>query len=389
MVDKNYNERINHVFEWFNGKPTRITGNISYIKKCTGELNDEIIKLAKNKFKTKTEPVVADEDLTMFLTFIKKNKITSIEDLSNRFELTVAQVKENIGILNNSGYDILIDSGQKVYIDGIKSGGVKKVDLTKNSPSDLTEITYRFGYITDEHLGSKYERLDVVRAAYEEFSRQGIDTVYNTGNWIDGVINFNKNDIHVHSMESQIDYFIQNYPQVEGINMYYIAGEDHEGWFTRREGINIGKYLELKAFEAGRTDLHHLGFMEADVHLESSNGKCVLRLIHPGGGSSYAVSYKPQKIVESYTSGEKPNILLVGHYHKAGYFYNRGVHVVLGGCAVDQTPFMRKNNLAAHVGFWIIEVSLDKNGAVTRFNPVFHPFYDKDYYDEETWKYIF
>jgi hypothetical protein len=50
---------------------------------------------------------------------------------------------------------------------------------------------------------------------------------------------------------------------------------------------------------------------------------------------------------------------------------------------------MRKNNLAAHVGFWIIEVSLDKNGAVTRFNPVFHPFYDKDYYDEETWKYIF
>jgi hypothetical protein len=120
--------------------------------------------------------------------------------------------------------------------------------------------------------------------------------------------------------------------------------------------------------------------MEADVILKASQGETILRVLHPGGGSAYAISYTSQKIVESYSSGEKPHILLDGHYHKAGYNYIRGVHVVQTGCTQDQTPFMRKKRLAAHLGGWIIEFSVDDQGAITRFKQEFIPFYDNGYY---------
>lgn len=51
MVKKNYQDRVNHVYMWFSGKPSRITGNTTYIKRCTGEDNEEIIKLAKELFR--------------------------------------------------------------------------------------------------------------------------------------------------------------------------------------------------------------------------------------------------------------------------------------------------------------------------------------------------
>jgi len=391
MVNKR-EQKIDKIVKFLKQNPSYVGVGASILMPRVNEYDSSLIKEAKLRFRNSLKTVTKEEEVKdnttdLILKFIKKTKNTSIENISNEFDISVKVVRESLDNLKHKGYAIN-EFSNNIEIGSIASGGSHDVDISKISPSDRTKVTYEFGYITDEHLGSKYQRLDVVNAAFEHFKNKGIKQVYNTGNWIDGVIHFNKNDIFLHNMESQVDYMVKNYPSIEGIDFYFISGEDHEGWFTRREGINVGNYLQMKAREAGREDFHHLGFMEADVILKAPNGECRMRLIHPGGGSSYAVSYKPQKIVESYTSGEKPNILLVGHYHKAGYFYNRGVHIVLGGTACDQTPFMRKNNIAAHVGFWTIKVSLDLNGAVTEFQPTFHPFYDKDYYnDDDTWKF--
>jgi hypothetical protein len=244
---------------------------------------------------------------------------------------------------------------------------------------------YRFGVTGDNHLCSRYERLDVLNALYDLFEGEGITRVFNTGNWIDGEARFNKHDLKVHGLDNQLNYWIDNYPQRPGVVTEYITGDDHEGWYTQREGINVGKYAERKARDAGREDLVFLGHMEADIILPAPNGQTVVRVLHPGGGSAYAISYTSQKIVESYTGAEKPNILLDGHYHKAGYNYIRGVHVVQTACTQDQTPFMRKKRLAAHLGGWIIEFSVDEQGAITRFKKEFIPFYDKGYY--EKWGY--
>lgn len=319
--------------------------------------------------------------------YLKKDNFHSIVEISDEFDVGVSKVKSAISDLVNEGFNLKIESdkvSKTSLIEPSKHTRLINVD-------HMTEGVYKFGATGDNHYGSRYAREEITEALYDEFERQGVKIVYNTGNWIDGEARFNKHDLKVHGLDNQINYFLKNYPKRKGIKTYFVTGDDHEGWYTQREGVNVGKYMIYKSQDADsefkRDDLVFLGHMEADVVLESKNGgKTTLRVLHPGGGSSYATSYSVQKIVESYQGGEKPDILLAGHYHKAEYTYVRGVHVVQTGTTCDQTPFMRKKKLAAHIGGWVIEFGVDKNGAVTWFKQQFIPFYDKKYY-VKNWEY--
>lgn len=239
----------------------------------------------------------------------------------------------------------------------------------------------RFGFVSDTHLGSKHYRPDVLKALYDWYAAEGVKHVFHGGNWIEGEARFNFHDVAVHGMESQLRMMIDEYPQREGITTHFVGGDDHEGWYQQREGLNIGQTLQDKARGAGRKDLHYLGYVEADVELAASKGSAVLRVMHGGGGSSYAVSYRPQKIVESWTGGEKPQVLLLGHYHKLSYNLTRNVHVVQGGCTADQSIFMRKKSIEAHVGGVMVRLRQDSSGAITDFVPHFRAFFDRGYYE--------
>ena len=311
----------------------------------------------------------------------KKRDVYTFEELSDQLDTGIGKIKEAIKEMSELGHNFSAENG---YV--LLSNIIPKAEATTLSIEKMSSGFYKFGTLGDNHMCSRYERNDVLNALYDLYEQEGITTVYNTGNYIDGEARFNKHDLHTHGMDNQINYFIENYPQRKGITTYFIAGDDHEGWYTQREGIDIGKYTEFKAVQAGRNDLVYLGYMEADVVLEAPNGQTTIRVLHPGGGSSYAVSYTVQKIIESYQGGEKPDVLLVGHYHKADYIFCRGVHCVQTGTTEDQSPFMRKKKLAAHLGGWILEMATDDNGAVTRFKQEFMPFYDNAYYKKWAYK---
>lgn len=364
---------------------------IAYVKRMISEarksgelpayIEDKKLHGAKSRHfrEAGTTPVKNDLPDRLRALLSKKGSYT-VSQLSDLFDCGVSSIRAALKELAEKGMNLVVKDDAVSVSAIIPKAEPRRLDVVKMSTG-----FHRFGAIGDNHLGSKYERLDVLNALYDLYEREGITVVYNTGNYIDGEARFNTHDIHTHGMDRQIDYFIENYPRRKGITTYFISGDDHEGWYTQREGIDIGKYTERKAREAGRTDLVYLGHMEADVHLPAANGHTTIRVLHPGGGSSYAVSYSVQKIIESYQGGEKPHVLLIGHYHKADYIYNRGVHAVQTGCTQDQSPFMRKKKLAAHLGGWIIEMANDENGAVTRFKTEFMPFYDNAYY--EKWGY--
>lgn len=242
------------------------------------------------------------------------------------------------------------------------------------------EIEYPIGFVTDNHIGSKYERMDVLNALYDRFQSYGIETVYNAGNIIDGECRFNKYDIYVHGIEDQVANLLGKYPQRDGIKTLFITGDDHEGWYTQREHIDVGKKIESDARNMGRKDLIHLGYMERDIEYKQSGGSSIIRVIHPGGGTAYALSYSVQKIAESYQGGEKPQIVLVGHFHKFDYSYPREIHFVQGGTTCDQTPFMRKKKIQAMVGGVVLWVKQSVTGIFTSVKIEWIPFYDKRFY---------
>jgi len=243
--------------------------------------------------------------------------------------------------------------------------------------------TIKFGVIADLHFASVKARLDVVEMAYDEFKRQKIKTVYIVGNLIDGYRELiNGGEVYLRGVTDQCVYVADHLPQRAGIVSKFITGDCHEGWYIKPTGLNVGHHLEDEVRRHGRTDIQYIGHVEADVHLANGTGESIMRLFHPGGGSSYAQSYKPQKIVESFQGGEKPHILLIGHYHKLGVFYPRNVWCLMAGCCQDQTRWMRGKPIEAHLGYSIVTVGLDKRGGVSSFKAEQCPVYDKDYHVE-------
>lgn len=244
--------------------------------------------------------------------------------------------------------------------------------------------TYLFGACGDSHLGSRYERLDVLNELYDEFAAVGVDRVFHTGNWVDGECRFNLHDLHTHGMQQQIEYLVEKYPVRDGITTYAVWGDDHEGWWAKREGVDVGRMAEHSFRDAGRTDWVNLGFMESYVPaIHSQTGvEAQILVAHPGGGSAYALSYSIQKILESLSGGEKPAIGLWGHYHKLWSGNIRNVWSAQTGTTCDQTPFMRKKRLEAHVGGMIIRAHQDsRTGAITRFVVDTMRWFNRGYYN--------
>lgn len=302
-------------------------------------------------------------------------KPTTVKALGTKLYVHHSDVEHALDDLEQSGY-IVVRTGSRVALGSIVPGSARRI-IRKNH---FIDKPIKFGVVADTHLCSKSQRLDVLNAAYDEFAAQGIDTVLCPGNYVDGECRYNHYELYAHGIADQCQYCIDHWPKRDGIKTLYVDGDDHEGWFQQKEGIEFGRYLMLEAQQQGRNDLVYLGYMEADIELKTPEGSAIIKVMHPGGGSAYAYSYTVQKLAESFQGGEKPAVAIVGHYHKFDYSFPRAVHMLQPGCCQDQTRFMRKRKIAAHVGFCIVELQQDVVGSVTRFSPTFYPFWDRGYY---------
>lgn len=304
-----------------------------------------------------------------------KKKPLTLGELSTKFDRGVKQIEEAIATLRAKGVQVELKAESAQLVRDVPMGGVFHIDR-----SVFHGTEFRFGFLTDTHNASRYQRLDALNAMYDLYAEEGITEVFHGGNLLDGECRFNKFDLLAHGIEGQCDYAAKHYPQRKGISTRFIAGDDHEGWWVQREGVNIGQVMQDRFEAAGRKDMKYLGYLEADIMLQATKGKTWIRLMHGGGGSAYALSYTAQKIVESFQGGDKPAVLLLGHYHKMDFCLPREVFCVQGGCFQDQTPFMRKNKIQAHVGGWICRLIQAPDGHVSRFAAEFVRFYDREFY---------
>jgi biotin operon repressor len=305
----------------------------------------------------------------------------TLDELSSKLEMTRGQVLDAIDMMRDAGANIH-EFGGRYEITATPAPQTKRGAIPEYVSRE--DNTFVFGATSDNHIGSKYARTDVLNGLYDHFARIGVDRVFNAGNWIDGEASFNKHDLVVHGMDEQLHALAREYPRRPGIVTYAVAGDDHEGWYCQREGVDIGRHAQNIMRQSGRDDWVDLGFMEAYVRLVNANSglSTMLHVIHPGGGTAYAISYTVQKIAESYEGGEKPACALVGHYHKMGYNLVRNVHMLQTGTTQDQTPFMRKKKIPAHVGGLACRLTQDPaTGAITACAVEFFNYFVQSYYN--------
>lgn len=226
----------------------------------------------------------------------------------------------------------------------------------------------KFAIMGDTQIGSKYTQLTHLHKFYDICAKEGIKDVYHTGDITDGLKMRvgHEYELYEVSADEMRDDVVKNYPKRDGITTHFITG-NHDASIYKHVGYDIGA-----AIARDRSDMNYLGRDCAVVNLTPN---CTLELRHPWDGTAYALSYKPQKMIEAMESDSKPNILAIGHYHKAEYLFYRNVHCFQTGCFQGQTPFTRGKGISVHIGGWLVTIHVDENGYIQRITPEFIPFY--------------
>lgn len=228
--------------------------------------------------------------------------------------------------------------------------------------------TLRFAIMGDTQIGSKYTQLTHLHGFYDICEAEGITDVYHTGDITDGLKMRvgHEYELYEISADEMCQDVIRNYPKKDGITTHFITG-NHDASIYKQVGYDIGQ-----AIANSRSDMKYLGRDCAVVNLTPN---CTLELRHPWDGTAYALSYKMQKMIEAMESDSKPNILAVGHYHKAEYLFYRNVHALQTACFQGQTPFTRGKGISVHMGGWIVTIRVSDDGTIQGFSPEFVPYY--------------
>lgn len=306
----------------------------------------------------------------------KINKIYKFIKNGTRFEDFVSQM----GISMNEAYGLIETMklyGKPIEMTMDDKGTItltkKKTKKSQYSSKDKEGlIETNLCVISDTHLGTKEQQLTLINEVYKEAHRRGIDTVLHIGDVLDGdytqVRKEQAYQLFLRGFDEQVGYVIEMYPHVDGITTYFIQGS-HDETHLKNGGATAGKWIDRC-----RDDMVYLGQDKATFKINN------LRILmdHPGGGNAKSYSYKPQQAIEGLNPGEKPNILLQGHYHKSYYMFYRNVHSLLVPCIVNQSQFMKKMNLQNVVGAYFLKIYSDEKGNIHYFEPEEHLFSSKD-----------
>jgi predicted phosphodiesterase len=228
----------------------------------------------------------------------------------------------------------------------------------------------KIGVMSDTHIGHSRCDEDFILSAFKHFEKAGVEAIYHAGDILEGM---SGRDGHIYELshvgfQAQMDAAV-NLFNCSPVKLYGIIG-NHDAWYLKKQnmGVNVGKVLEERL--PGK--FGYLGDSEADVEL-ARNIK--MKLFHANDGTAYAISYKPQKLVESLGGGEKPNIIIEGHYHKSLQMFTRNIHVFEAGTFMNQSEFMRLKKIPSHKGYWILDIFYSRK-SVERLVTEFVPRYD-------------
>lgn len=297
------------------------------------------------------------------------------KELKNKLKYLINKKKDLLTIckeLDLKDYEVIglvelmKQDGELVdYVDGqiIKLKTPLKSNNTYVVPNDLEHL--RLLLISDTHLASKYDRLDILRYLYQKVEDKGVNYVLHSGDLTDGLSGRQQQlyDLKEASYTGQRDYVIDKYPKSD-IPTYIISG-NHDLWWVKQCGADIVKDICNK-----RDDLTYLGSDCEDLQI----GKLKIRLYHGKGGGAYAKSYKLQKYLDAIPLEERPHILQTGHIHQAFYMKQDKTHCFQTSCLQDLTPFERSMGFNNDKSCWWVDVNFDNKGNVYSINQEIETF---------------
>jgi predicted phosphodiesterase len=219
------------------------------------------------------------------------------------------------------------------------------------------------GVVSDTHLGSKHcmrARLaSFIRCAY----RRGARHILHAGDVLDGCYKHGRFELSHTGLEAQALDLLATLPRLDGLSYHAIDG-NHDDTFSDSIGLEAGAYVEQLFRARGRTDFHHHGRRSAFVRL----GGAVVHLWHPQGSCGASVEPRVRQKIESYAPGERPDVLLVGHWHRYVHTTARGVEgIACPTFQAGQSAFGKSLVTDPALGGLLLSWSHDRAGRMASF----------------------
>jgi len=298
-------------------------------------------------------PVNSSEpEYAVLLAVLKrKNASHSVIDIANALNCPPREVERLAGAARADGYDVDV-SNEDVNLQRAPDHERRSFD------HDFYGEHFKIGIFGDTQYGSSYAAEREVAQFFAFCRQEKVQALYHTGDVTDG------NGVypgHIRELrpdclnaDAQAERAAQAFVAA-GLPIYFILGNHDLKWY-RDIGFDVGLKIEDRAIQLGaKHPIKCLGHEDARVRLGTTT-PCLLDILHPSGGTPYAISYRSQKIVADMEGGDKPHIVAVGHLHKAEDLpHIRNVVAIQPGCFQWQTPFMRKKPTPAHVAGCVIE----------------------------------
>lgn len=266
-------------------------------------------------------------------------------------EVAIAKLREERNDLMYGKFD------KKYWFSNTPTWYSNQTDLSRVLP-----VEGRFGVISDTHLCSVAERLEVVHEAYDTFVKMGITTVFHIGDLTDGWNEYRNHISFVkcHGDQEQALYAIKNFPYRKGITTYVIGGNHDDSYakskIDRLSLIVHGFHHNGKEYK-GREDIVYVGQYS---HYYILPQEVRIHVLHPRGNQAYALSYKQQKRSENMSKNDRPDVQFSGHYHTFNYVICDDTHFLAVPGMQDETEFFKRLGLSRSIGFMVVDYGIKK-----------------------------
>ena len=243
--------------------------------------------------------------MEQLLTLIENGK--TINEISTIMNLSFKQIYNLITILENKGMTFQ----RKYYSDGTMLYILKKDLCFKNNHGNSLvekaiitspkETEFKAAIISDLHIGSTYERPDLLDKIYDFCIKKGIHVIIITGDIIDG-ITFGLDHLHDNHFD-QLEHFLKVYPFDRNIINVDILG-NHDLDCLKKKGLDFEKFLETY-----RHDFVNLGYRQGILKIKNDR----IFLFHTLDSD---LTNFPSF---NYETLKKDTLVIEGHHHFFSY----------------------------------------------------------------------
>ena len=142
-------------------------------------------------------------------------KKKSFKEICGELELQDYEVAGLITLMEQQGYNIEYVNGEILVMKAPKR------------EQDVYELPYNLEHlklllISDTHLASKYDRLDILRYLYDKAEEKGVKHILHSGDFTDGRSNRPEQvyELKEPSYEGQVQYCVDKYPSFKVLNRF-------------------------------------------------------------------------------------------------------------------------------------------------------------------------